>query len=307
MSALSQDSYLNSGYPLFYVNNEGEAPDPGPEPPPPPPDVPDPPPIPEPPTNTPGNFGIGGSLIVGAFNQNIEAGGLGQLQVVSVVDNSNNLWNEIIGTQTHAGAVARAADTSLWLAGTRDGVGGIEVASGISTTANTYSTQVNVYADMLVAGSIRCARLIPGDPGGSVSINAAATGLQIVNVAFCPNASCQIDLLPLKNAGVSLANLNLGTLTASSGNAGQGQVEFLFSTFPPDNNGQAYIGSVRTYTVCRLDITVNQNSPATVYNLTVPIPINIRSSPKLYIYVSSSTSSITWGFTISNTTLTGFI
>jgi len=174
MSALSQDSYLNKNYPLFYLNDTTN-PDPPPVPPIPPPPVPPTPPVPEPPVNTPGNFGIGGVLIVGAPSQNIvngdprPAGQNGQLEIKSTVDATYTCWNEFVGTQSYATAVTNQANSAIWISGTADGIGGIEVISGIATTANTYNTQVNVTADMTVAGTLICGSIVPTNPRGVVN------------------------------------------------------------------------------------------------------------------------------------------
>ena len=210
MTTLSQDCFLNDKHSFFYLDSQTEPPSPEPPAIPLPP-VPPPPAIPEPPTNTPGNFGIGGTLLVGAFSQNLisgeprVAGSNGQLEIVSIIDNTYNCWNEIVGTQTYAGSVANQTNSAVWIAGTRDS-GGIEVISGASTTGNTYNTQVNMTADVTVAGTLTCGSIIIDHTvAPPITIQIVNAGVPIPGVTLGPSG-----------IGNNLLSINMATLIPNS-------------------------------------------------------------------------------------------
>jgi len=308
MSALSQDSFLNAGYPLFYPNEAGGD-QPVPVPPIPIPPVPLPPPIPEPPVNTPGNYGIGGTLVIGAFNQNIidgdprPAGSNGQLQITSIIDEAYNCWNQFLGTLTYTRALANGTNAAVWIAGAED-AGGIEIISGVSTTANTYNTQVNITADLVVAGSIKCAYIQPTNPPGSgekVNMPTIPNTPGGTTGVYAPWNVSKASILPL--AGYSILQLviteaSLGTEPSTGCNIiiapcpQNAEIWYWYWTAIYNSNNTGVIGSV----------SLNLAIPAPGGSeIRIPLAYNYGTWPTsgLNMYVSSNANRGFTRFTFS--------
>ena len=146
----------------------------------------------------------------------------------------------------------------------------------------------------------------------NIPISGTATSIQVVNEAVCLLDSATasgnvIDLTNLVDSGCKFAKIFIGTITAATSTTTEVIVSYTLSTFPPNpTSGQGDQNTVQAFAVWTFNDTINQTHPPNVCNLTVTVPL-VVSSPKLYLYISSSDATPIWGYTFSESYIQGML